>query len=126
MSKSQRDKGARGEREICDILSGRYGVPVKRNLGQARDSGDDITFGEITWEVKRRKSFATIYQWMQQAAMAAVEKNTIPVVVHRADNAEWLVTLHILDFLHLADEYIMKHIHHLPRTNGGHSAADDR
>lgn len=106
MSKSQRVKGAVGEREVCAILSKYFGEEVKRNLGQARDSGDDITFGGITWEVKRRKSLATLYKWVQQSADAAAPKGTLPVVAFRADHEEWMVALPLSMFLFIAESFI--------------------
>ncbi len=53
MSKSQRDKGARGEREFVSMLTEDLGVVVTRNLDQARDSGWDVTLGDLAIEVKR-------------------------------------------------------------------------
>jgi hypothetical protein len=43
MGASQRRKGAAGENELAKILSDQLGWVVKRNIGQSRDGGDDIT-----------------------------------------------------------------------------------
>lgn len=42
MSKSQRTKGAVGEREVCDLILRDLGIEVHRNLQQTRDGGADI------------------------------------------------------------------------------------
>lgn len=101
MSKSQREKGARGERQWAAML-GAAGVKAKRALGQARDGGGDVPAPPICWEVKLRKGFA-VYEHMDQAAAATpqYEGCTIPAVALRADNREWLVVLRATDALPL-------------------------
>lgn len=103
MSKSQRDKGAKGEREVCSVVQDLIGVSARRKLGQARDSGNDIDLGPFTVEVKRRKAIA-VYDWIEQAS-AAGDK---PVVVCRADGKPWLVIQPFEDWLALAREEIVK------------------
>ena len=58
MSKHSRDKGATFEREIANDLTADWGTPVKRNIGQARDGGDDITVSPFRIECKRRAGIA--------------------------------------------------------------------
>lgn len=97
MSKSQRTKGANGERELANILSDHLGQIVKRTLGQARDGGHDIQTGRFKWEVKRRKAIA-VYDFVEQVE-AACEHNETPVVAMRADGKKWLVMMRLEDFL---------------------------
>ena len=58
MSAMQRTKGKAGERELCAILSQEFGQTYRRNLGQERDSGNDITLpkrnGRFVIEVLNR------------------------------------------------------------------------
>lgn len=56
MSKSQRTKGAVGEREICDLIFRDLGIEVHRNLQQTRDGGADIKLKPFSIEVKRPSS----------------------------------------------------------------------
>ena len=42
MGRLQRNRGATTEREIANYLTEQLGTVVKRKLGQARDSGEDI------------------------------------------------------------------------------------
>lgn len=102
MSKSQRTKGAAGEREWCKLLAA-FGFPdPKRLLGQARDGGGDVPTPPILWECKRRQRIA-VYDFMRQAE-AAVANNPdcpIPAVALRADGEEWLVLLRAKDILPL-------------------------
>ena len=110
MSKSQRTKGAGGERELCAILSDALGQVVKRKLGQARDSGHDISLSPFYIEVKRRKRVALLYEAMQQAGNYPDNLNhpfgPRPVVMLRADGKEWLVVMRLDDWIKLAREEI--------------------
>lgn len=98
MSKSQRTKGAAGERELCAELNKMFGrTDIKRHLGQARDGGDDIVVGDLSIECKRRKSLKGLYDWMRQAVASATPKDYTPVVAVRADEEEWLLVVRLKD-----------------------------
>lgn len=109
MGKSQRNKGAGGEREWCAKLATR-GINVSRQLGQARDGGGDVIAEPYLFEVKRRKGIA-VRKFLDQAAaatrMMAVldnhQKPTLrPVVAMREDgNTEWMVLMSADTFLDL-------------------------
>ncbi|MFZ9611216.1 MAG: putative PDDEXK endonuclease [Methylococcales bacterium] len=99
MSKSQRTKGAAGERELAAILTDTLGTKVTRKLGQARDGGDDIQTGKFKWEVKRRAKIA-VYEFMDQITAACKDGET-PVVAMRADHKGWLVMMKLEDALPL-------------------------
>lgn len=115
MGKSQRTKGAGGEREVAQIFSDalRRG-PFKRNIGQARDGGNDIDIGPLVVEVKRRKSLKGLYAWLQQAADAVARRfnpsRHIPVVVTRQDGGAWLVVIGLQDFLELTRPELQAHM----------------
>jgi Holliday junction resolvase len=96
MSRSQRLKGAAGERELAEILSDALGFVVKRKLGQARDGGHDIETGRFRWEVKRRKKIA-VYDFMDQIEKACEEGQQVPIVAMRADGKDWLVMMRLED-----------------------------
>lgn len=125
MGKSQRTKGAVFEREICDKFSFSLNIELeqrfKRNIGQARDGGNDIDVGRLIVECKRRATLGTIYSWVQQAIDAArgqcvyvedADGNEqmvpkIPVVVARQDgDTTPLVILRFDDFITLAGDKI--------------------
>jgi hypothetical protein len=111
LGKSQRTKGAVGEREVAALFSAHTGREYKRNIGQARDGGNDIDIEDLVVEVKRRKTLGTIYGWLQQAIAAATQPlpasvinmqpilRGTPVVVARQDGGEWVVVLRLRDFL---------------------------
>ena len=100
MSKSQRIKGHSFEREIAIDLSEVFHESVKRNIGQARDGGDDITLPPFRIECKRRAHIA-VYKWLEQVIAATEMDDEIPVVVARADQQESIVILRYSDFCDL-------------------------
>lgn len=99
-----RNKGARGENELAAILSDELGFVVKRKLGQARDSGDDIEAGPFRIEVKRRETLA-VMQWCRQIE-ACTPKDQIPIVAFRQNGQKWRVVLRMEDFIPLMREKI--------------------
>lgn len=101
MGKSQRVKGATGEREWCRMLE-IVGVEAQRALGQARDGGGDVPAAPYLWEVKRRAR-VSIYEHVDQAAAAVPQYPgcTVPAVAIRGDNREWLVVMRAQDILPL-------------------------
>ena len=104
MGSAERRKGARGEREICAILSEEMGISAKRNLDQTREGGCDITAGPFNLEVKRRAKIGNIYDWMEQAAASCEDTPQKPVVVCRADGKKWLAIMPFGDWINLARE----------------------
>jgi len=110
VGKSQRTKGATFEREVAQLFSTALGLTAKRNIGQARDGGNDITIGGLVIECKRRKSLKTLTGWLAQAGKAAFETSAnvdqyarkVPIVVARQDAGEPIVLLSLIDFFKLA------------------------
>lgn len=107
MGKYQRTRGAAFEREVANELTAQWGVKCKRNIGQARDGGDDITVLPFRIECKRRQKFAA-QPWMAQVE-AATGPGEIPVVVVRGDGQDGMVVLRFRDFIKLAREEVAAH-----------------
>lgn len=107
MGKAQRTKGATFEREIANDLSDRWGRVVKRNIGQSRDGGDDITAAPFRIECKRRKGIA-VYEWMDQVCRAS-DEDDIPVVIMRADSRKPLVLMTYEDWAKMAQGELLPH-----------------
>ena len=89
MSKSQRTKGAAGEREVVNIIRDTLGLEVFRNLNQTREGGCDINLPPFCVEVKRRARIGQVYDWIRQAEDAC-HLGERPVVIARADGKGWL------------------------------------
>lgn len=99
MSARSRNRGAEYEREVCAQLAKALGCKITRNLGQARDGGDDITIGVFRVECKRRKALS-VYEFVDQV-VAAAKPGEVPLVIARADRRESLVILRLTDFLEM-------------------------
>ena len=100
MSKSQRNKGASGERDVCNLIKEHLGVDVKRNLNQTREGGADIKLPPYSLEIKRRARIGSIYEWMEQSQKSCADGEK-PIVICRADRRDWLVVMPISQFLQL-------------------------
>ena len=93
MGKSQRDKGARGEREVVNILKAagfdsaqRTGEFKPNDILCAVDGHDRII------EVKiRAKGFSGLYEFLKGSW----------AVVHKGDYQPWLITMTLDDWLKL-------------------------
>lgn len=98
MGAMQRNKGARGERELFCLLSDELGFAVTRNLSQTRDAGcDSLSIPGFVVEVKRQEQPFS-YAWMAQA-VAAVTNGEIPVVFHRRNRHPWFAYLRTADLM---------------------------
>jgi hypothetical protein len=104
----QRNKGAGGERELCALFTDYLGTKVTRNLGQARDSGHDITLAPFHVECKRRQRIGNLYDWISQAVDPDSPHRT-PVVAMRADGQRWLVAMYFDDWIRIVREEIVAH-----------------
>lgn len=97
-----RQKGATGERDICDMLNGaaylvlkKHGrsLPTKplaqRNQNQSAVGGSDITnpFG-LCVEVKRQENLS-IGTWWRQCVTASKEFGGIPIVLYKQNHKQW-------------------------------------
>lgn len=102
---------------MCDAFGEALGRKIQRNIGQARDGGNDIDIGPLVVECKRRKTLGTVYGWLNQAIAALpkiagtgfVINSKIPVVVARQDQGESIVILRLTDFIDLARDEIEYH-----------------
>ncbi|WP_243299128.1 hypothetical protein [Bacillus litorisediminis] len=93
MGKSQRNKGARVEREIAAMLNGKR-VPLSGATSFAK--GDVEALG-MKFEVKARKDgFKQIYGWL--------EKDDVDALVIKADRKEPLVVLPISTFKEMKEK----------------------
>ena len=104
---NSRAKGGRGERESASKWR-EHGFEARRSaqtnglLGEA----DIIIDGTDLWvEVKRIKSFKTLYKFMAQSIRDAAKTFRKPIVMLRADDCEWLIVLRADDFIEIYREY---------------------
>lgn len=93
MTAAQRNKGARGEREFCVLLSEHLGEKYFRQLGTARDGGPDILIGEH-WAVEvKRAETPEFGAWWAQSFRQALEYGRFPALAYRASRKPWTVAI---------------------------------
>ena len=100
-----RNKGKRGENEVCNILTDNLGHKVTRNLQQTRDGGEDIILGDWSIECKRTEKVNLPSYWRQATKNAGTKK---PAVVLRWSRGEWLAVVRLTDWIELAREDIVE------------------
>ena len=103
MGKSQRDKGARLERDIAAALGAYFGIKAKRRLGQARDGGEDIDMDiPFTIEIKARAEAPACQKFLEQAYEAALDTARMPIAIIKGDRKQPVVLMYLTDWLELA------------------------
>ena len=91
MSRASRQKGQRGEREVCKLLADKLGGEYKRNLMQTQDGGYDVLgLDGYAIEVKFQEKFQ-IEKWWKQTVEQAEGK--IPVLFFRKSHECWRVVV---------------------------------
>ena len=108
MSKRERDKGLRGEREVRALVE-QQGLAARGLEGQGDHlvvCADALT---LHLEVKRQERIE-IAKWCRQAE-ADAPAGTVPIVVFRRSKEPWRATLdfgHLLALLPRADETVQQ------------------
>lgn len=100
MTNSNR-KGKAGERELARELTRLFGLECRRGQQHkgGADSPDVVGIPGVHWEAKRVERL-NLADAMAQAIRDAGE--SVPVVAHRRNRGEWLVTLRLDDLPRLA------------------------
>jgi Holliday junction resolvase len=99
MSRTERDKGLKGEREVAAIYTARgFDVRGLEGTGDHLIVCDPASGLVLHSEVKRQET-ARVWAWWEQATSEA-EAGSMPVVHFRRNRSRWLA---IVDAEHLAD-----------------------
>lgn len=107
MGKMSRDKGKRFERQLAGIFRG-YGYTDARRTaqycGNTGDASDVVGLPGIHVEAKHVEKMQ-LYDWMEQAKRDAAGTGEKPVVFHKKNNHEILVTMQLDTFFELYREW---------------------
>ena len=109
MGKMSKEKGKRFERHVAGLFRD-YGYNAYRTAqykGNTGDAGDVEGIPHIHIECKHQERM-NLYDWMEQsiADAEAEGKDSLPVVIHKANNRPVLVTMRFEDWIRLLNEYI--------------------
>lgn len=101
---NSRDKGARGERELAGLLQG-YGYDTRRGQQYCGANGDADVVGlpGVHIECKRVEKLH-LEDAMAQSRCDA-RQGEMPVVMHRRNNCDWLVTMGLDDWIKIYREW---------------------
>ena len=109
MAVNSKQKGARFERQLAGIFKN-YGYKDSRRTaqycGNTGDASDVIGLPGIHVEAKHQEKMY-LYDWMDQAKrdVAAGGGGKLPVVFHKKNHAEILVTMTLDDWITIYREY---------------------
>lgn len=107
MAINSKQKGARFERELAGRFRD-YGYDESRRTaqycGNTGDASDVVGLPGIHIEAKHQEQMR-LYDWMEQAKRDSKGSGNIPVVFHKKNRAEILVTMRFDDFMNIYREY---------------------
>ena len=107
MGKMSRDKGKRFERQLAGIFREHGYTDSRRTAqycGNTGDASDVVGLPGIHVEAKHVEQMR-LYEWMDQAKRDAAGTGKKPVVFHKKNNHEILVTMQLDTFFELYREW---------------------
>lgn len=107
MSINSKQKGKAGELEWVKVCKANGFNAVRRTsqyCGQTGDASDCVGLPGIHQEVKRVEKL-NIHDAIAQAVRDSKDKGSIPIVAHRKNHTEWLVTMRAEDWFTLYREW---------------------
>jgi hypothetical protein len=110
-ARSSKAKGRLGQQEIRDTILKTFPElePDDVRSTAMGQSGEDIQLSPkarkilpLSIEVKRRKSLATVYDWVEQAKQGGQYE---PVVFFRGDRKDWVVMIGLDHYMELVSKW---------------------
>jgi Holliday junction resolvase len=105
MAINSKEKGKRFERSLASKFK-EYGYEARRTAqycGNTGDASDVVGLPGIHIEAKHQERMQ-LYDWMDQAKRDSAGTGNLPVVFHKKNNAEILVTMQFETFMKLYKE----------------------
>jgi Holliday junction resolvase len=103
---NSKQKGASFERKLASMFRN-YGYEARRTAqycGNAGDASDVVGLPFIHIEAKHQEKMH-LYDWMSQAIADASGKDVFPVVFHKKNRCDVLVTMRFDDWMQMYIEY---------------------
>lgn len=103
-------KGARFERSVAAMFK-EYGYNAFRTAQYEGKTGQCADVEGVPYlhiEAKHQEKMH-LYDWMEQAVRDSKKKGNVPVVIHKANNKEVLVTMRWCDFIEFYSEWEAGH-----------------
>lgn len=106
MAVNSKAKGARFERQLASKFRD-HGYEARRTAqycGNTGDASDVVGLPGIHIEAKHQERMQ-LYDWMEQAKRDSAGSGKLPVVFHKKNNCEILVTMELDDFMKIYKEF---------------------
>ena len=106
MTINSKQKGARFERSLASKFR-EYGYNARRTAqycGNTGDASDVVGLPFIHIEAKHQERMQ-LYDWMEQAKRDSKGSGNFPVVFHKKNNADILVTMTLDDWMQIYKEF---------------------
>lgn len=120
MAINSKQKGARFERKLAALFR-EYGYDDSRRTaqycGNTGDASDVVGLPGIHVEAKHQERMQ-LYDWIDQAKRDSKGTGNIPVVFHKKNNAEILVSMRFEDFMEMYKEYDAAQVLKVGEDNG--------
>ena len=105
MAINSREKGRRGEVELAKKLR-EYGYETRRGQQYCGANGDADVVGLAGVHIEcKRVERLNLYDAISQSKHDA-RRDEIPVVMHRKNECEWLVTMRLEDWIEFYKDYV--------------------
>lgn len=104
---NSKQKGARFERQLAGLFRECGYSDARRTAqycGNTGDASDVVGLPGLHIEAKHQETMR-LYEWMSQAKRDSEGTGRLPVVFHKKNNAEILVTMRFDDFMNLYREW---------------------
>ena len=95
---NSRAKGAAGERELANILKS-YGVQARRGQQFSGANGDADVVGLDGYHIECKRVEKLNIDTAMEQSMRDARQGETPIVCHRKNKKEWLVTMRLQDFM---------------------------
>jgi hypothetical protein len=116
MGKSQRTKGAVGEREAAALISKIFNTEASRSARNGVDAAEDVHHNIVGLHVEiKRVEKLNVPAALEKAKSDA--KSKIPSLWHRRNRSEWLVTVYADDLLPLVHLIEAHHLRNAKTAN---------
>lgn len=99
---NSRDKGKRFEREIANYLK-EHGYDARRSAqycGNTGDAADVVGLPGFHIECKHQERMC-LYDWMDQAVRDSEKSGDTPIVIHKQNRKDTLVSMRLDDFMNI-------------------------
>lgn len=102
---NSKDKGKRFERDIANYLKER-GYDARRSAqycGNTGDAADVVGLPGFHIECKHQEKMH-LYDWMEQAVRDSAKSGDTPIVIHKQNRKDTLVTMRLDDFMNMMEK----------------------